>query len=211
MYAAQYVYKTVQTTTTPEMAYGTLVHRQFEDYVKKATPLPRDLQKHKQYIDTQLAPPAKPHTGYRVETERKVGLSRAMEPVGFFDKGVWYRGIIDASRYHVANDGVVSAKLLDYKTGKVRDDKRQLKLSALYCFAEGVQVVDTRYYWAQTMTETRAVYTIDQQASLWNEFVPDLHNYAQAYKTEVWTAKPSGLCNGWCPVTDCQFWRPKRK
>jgi hypothetical protein len=151
MYAAQYVYKTVQTTTTPEMAYGTLVHRQFEDYVKKATPLPRDLQKHKQYIDTQLAPPAKPHTGYRVETERKV------------------------------------------------------------CFAEGVQVVDTRYYWAQTMTETRAVYTIDQQASLWGEFVPDLHNYAQAYKTEVWTAKPSGLCNGWCPVTDCQFWRPKRK
>ena len=34
--------------------------------------------------------------------------------------------------------------------------------------------------------------------------------YAQAFKTDTWQPRPSGLCNGWCPVKTCEFWQPKR-
>jgi hypothetical protein len=40
--------------------------------------------------------------------------------------------------------------------------------------------------------------------------VPDLKQYATAFKTDVWQPRQSGLCNGWCPVTECEFWKPKR-
>jgi hypothetical protein len=46
--------------------------------------------------------------------------------------------------------------------------------------------------------------------ALWSKFVPDLRQYMEAFKTETWQARPSGLCNGWCPVTECEHWKPKK-
>jgi hypothetical protein len=31
-----------------------------------------------------------------------------------------------------------------------------------------------------------------------------------AFETDHWPKNPSGLCNGWCGVLDCDFWKPKR-
>ena len=66
------------------------------------------------------------------------------------------------------------------------------------------------YYWTQTKTTNGMTITRDQIPAIWREFLPALKQYAEAYATDTWQPRQSGLCNGWCPVTDCEFWRPKR-
>jgi hypothetical protein len=51
----------------------------------------------------------------------------------------------------------------------------------------------------------------DQIGAVWGEFLPNLKQYAQAFKEDIWQPRQSGLCGGYCPVTDCEFWRPKRR
>ena len=46
---------------------------------------------------------------------------------------------------------------------------------------------------------------------IWKKFIPDLRQYAEAFKTDTWQPRQSGLCNGWCPVKECEFWKQKRK
>ena len=50
----------------------------------------------------------------------------------------------------------------------------------------------------------------DQIDQLWAPFIGDLKQYMQAFREDIWQPRQSGLCNGWCPVTDCEFWKPKR-
>jgi hypothetical protein len=40
--------------------------------------------------------------------------------------------------------------------------------------------------------------------------MPDIKQYQQAFVQDVWQARQSGLCHGWCPVTTCEYWKPKR-
>ena len=105
------------------------------------------------------------------------------------------------------------ALIVDYKTGKPHNKHRQLATFALHTFAYYPEVneVKTCYYWTQTKTMTPRVYTRADIASMWADLTPDLKQYAQAFKEDIWHPRQSGLCNGWCPVKDCEFWRPKRK
>lgn len=194
--------KSVKEEKSEQMIWGERVHKHFEDRQGLGTPLPPELQEHEPFMERLEAMPGE-HA-----TERKIALNRAMQPCGFFDKDVWFRGIIDYSK---RKDNM--AVLVDYKTGKPHSKFQQLKLFALHTFAEHPQVdtVDVRFYWTKTCTTTGEAYRRSQIADLWKTFVPNLKQYAQAFREDIWQPRPSGLCNGWCPVKDCEFWKPRRK
>ena len=118
---------------------------------------------------------------------------------------VWWRGIID----YVKRDGP-DAVIVDYKTGKPHQKFGQLKLFALYLFAKHPEItqVQVLYYWTKTQTMTGALYTREMVGALWQEFVPNLKQYVEAFRTDTWQPRPSGLC-GWCPVKLCEHWRPR--
>ncbi len=99
-----------------------------------------------------------------------------------------------------------------HNTGKRKPDSRQLKLFALLIFAHFPEIVQckTDFIWLKTNEIDSAVYTREQEGELWKEFLPLLTQYKVAFKTGVFPPKRSGLCNGWCPVTGCENWRPKR-
>lgn len=196
------VIKSVKEDESEQMLYGNYVHKAFELRQQNGTPLPSDLAQHEAFMQVLAR-----HEGQHF-TEKKVALSRSVTPCSFFAKDVWWRGVID---YHKISNYVVS--ITDYKTGKVHRDFKQLKLFALWVFAEypQVTVVNTQYYWTQTRTCTGEQYTRDQVRALWREFVPHLAQYKEAFQTDTWQPRPSGLCNGWCPVTACEFWKPKRE
>jgi len=210
-YFEQYIAKSVKEQPTPEMAHGTWVHSQFEKYVESegTAKLDPTLKVHEPYLQ-------KLTTSYGKKfTELKWGLSRRLEPVNFYSPDVWARGIIDYQRWYATKepDGRMkeSLKLVDYKTGKRHTKDKQLKLFALYGFQTGAQLVDTEYYWTQDPSNpTRRVYSIAERDELWGSFLPDLRQYSESFKTNTWQARPNGLCNGWCPVTTCRHWGPKR-
>ena len=103
--------------------------------------------------------------------------------------------------------------LVDYKTGKPHQKFEQLSLFALHTFAmyPKHELIYVRYYWTKTGEESRWSYRRDDIAAMWGKFVPDLRQFAEAFKTDTWQPRQSGLCNGWCPVKDCEFWKPKRR
>ncbi len=180
--------------------WGTRVHKVMEDRVRDKTPLPDWAIQWE-----PLASKFDKH-GDKVFCEQKIGLTRGFRPTGFFDKDVWYRGVID-----VGIDGVTTF-LGDYKTGKIKENNDQLKLfSATYmCSHDYVESCDTKYFWLKHKKTTSLKVTRFEVPLIWQEFLPRVARLETAYDKDKWPKNPSGLCNGWCPVKDCPFWKPSR-
>lgn len=104
------------------------------------------------------------------------------------------------------------ARLVTHNTGKPHDKWKQLGMFAIHTFLQfpTVDLVNAQFYWTKTATATKKVWSREDVPHLWSMFLPDLKQYAQAFKTDTWQERPSGLCNGWCSVTQCPHWRPKR-
>ena len=184
--------------------WGLYVHKKFEMRQATREPLPTELAEHEPYMVRLDNIP-----GDRLWVEGQVALNKQIKPCDYWDKNVWWRGVIDWKKLAIADRRVA---LVDYKTGKAKDDFDQLMLSALHTFAmyPDVDIVDAHYYWTQTGVDTRKVFGRAEIPSMWAKFVPDLKQYKQAFDTDTWQKRQSGLCGGWCPVIDCEFWHPKR-
>ena len=137
--------------------------------------------------------------------ECEMALSSSFAPCEWQDG--WVRGIIDLLKVSGSE-----AWCVDWKLGKVKPDSKQLKLFALMVFYHypTVNTVHTSFEWLQFKQQTKETYTRDQIPELWAVFEKDLQQYVQAFKTDIWQCRPSGLCRGWCPVESCQHWRPKK-
>ena len=188
---------------TKEMLWGKDVHKHFENYLLYGTPLPADLLMHEQFLARFKALPGE------LAGEERIALDTKLQDCAYFGKDVWYRGQVDARKRDLQGR---SSYILDHKTGKVKNDYTQLKGFAMYEFLTqpNIDTVRVEFYWTQIRGTNGEVYTRDQLPELLRHFTPKLHRYADAFLTDTWIPKQSGLCNGWCPVTTCEFWRPKR-
>jgi hypothetical protein len=74
-----------------------------------------------------------------------------------------------------------------------------------------VNTVHVSYAWLVPNVVDKFVFKREDERAMWLNIAPDLKEYRTAFKIEVFNPKQSGLCNGWCPVTSCEFWKPKRK
>lgn len=190
--------------TTKEMQWGRDVHKHFEDFLLKGTALPTDLKTHEEFLGHFKALPGE------LAGEERIALDTNLRACGYFDKSVtvWWRGQVDARKRYQD-----SSYILDHKTGKVKNDFRQLKQFAIHEFLSQPQINQIRveYYWTQSKAASGEQYTRDQLPALLQELVPPLQRYVGSFRTGVWNPKQSGLCRGWCPVTTCEFWSPKRE
>lgn len=194
--------KSVKSEDTEAIIWGNRVHKAFEERHAQGKPLPADLDDHEEFM---LALTVLPGEHF---VEQKVALNAKMQPCGFFDEDVWHRGIID---YRKMRDD--HALIVDYKTGKPHNKFAQLKANALWVFHSHPEImaVKVMYYWTKTRTTSEETYRRTDVPALWQEFLPNLRQYKEAFKTDTWQPRPSGLCNGWCPVTGCEHWKPRRK
>lgn len=189
--------------------WGDYVHKEFEKYLNTSRPgfdhprpLPADLEQYREYLDRIASLPGTMHV------ECKYAININLQPCEFFAADVWCRAILDV--IHVNEQ---QASVMDHKTGKRKMDTRQLKLSALMTFLHHpeVDVVKTGYFWLKDKAYDSETYIRKDESDLWSEFLPDLNRYREAAKTMTYMPRPSGLCNGWCPVHACEFWKPKRR
>ena len=196
------VVKTAADTTGAAGEYGQYVHKAFENRLRHGTPLPSDLVQHDdKLVELSKLPGEKFY-------ERRIAINRKLAPSEFFGRTVWSRGVIDFLAVRGERAWVV-----DYKTGKRIPNNKQLKLCALYVFYNhtAVQQVEGSYYMTMGGLKQPAPVTFlrNQIPELWATFTPDLKQYVEAFKTDIWQERPSGLCRGWCPVTHCAHWEKK--
>ena len=124
-------------------------------------------------------------------------INTKFEPVDWADR--WVGSISDILK---VVDSI--AHVHDWKLGKIKPST-QLKLNALMVFYNypDVNTVHTSFEWVQFGQSTKDVHTRDQIPELWKSFEKDLMQYAQAFRTDTWQKRPSGLCKNYCPVTTC--------
>lgn len=189
------------------MQWGKDVHKKFENYLLYGEPLGADLVTHQGFLDSFLARPGV------LAGEERISLNNHLEMCSYFskdeEKPIWFRGQIDARKRDLES-GITH--ILDHKTGKVKNDYTQLKGFAMFEFLTQptIHTVTAEYYWTQIKGANGETYTRDMLPSMLRFFAARLGPYAEAYLTNHWIPKQSGLCNGWCPVTDCEYWKPKR-
>lgn len=182
---------------TVHTEWGSRVHTAFENAVKDGTPLPEGMTQWQGLADKVSALP-----GTKL-CEEKYALDRSFQPTEW--KGAWTRGIGDLV---VINKK--KALVADYKTGK-RKPTEQLDLYALYVFAHHpeVQTVTTNFVWLKDKRVDRQTRQREEVPIIWQSFLPRVAKLESAYERDRWPARSSGLCNGWCPVTSCEFNRKK--
>jgi hypothetical protein len=187
-----------------EQVYGEWVHEAFAMRLKSPhIKLPAELAAHEPFMQELALQP-----GWAF-IEHKAALAKTLDSCEWGDKNVWCRMIIDYLRVDAMSR---HAWLVDYKTGKPHKKFNQLIIYALWAFQEFgyFDTIGVRFYWTKTRTTTEKTWSRTQMRELWNELVPELHQYKEAFRSDTWQMRPGGLCFGWCPVIGCKHWRPKR-
>ena len=136
--------------------------------------------------------------------EKKLGITADLEPCGFYDKRVWFRGIADLLIIDVVGN---MAWVVDYKTGKSAKyaDKGQLELMALSVFAHypDIDRVKAGLFFVVAGDLVKDTYKTLDKVSLWKKWMTNYARMETAFEADVWNPRPSGLCRRHCQVTEC--------
>jgi len=191
------VVKDITDPPTEHLSYGLEVHKAAEDYIGKGTPIPEKYAFVKPHLDKLKSLP-----GDKL-CEEKLGLTRNLEPCGFFDKEVWWRGVADLI---ILNED--KAYIIDYKTGKSSKyaDTQQLEILSLALFKHFPQVKKVKAGLLFVVADDliKANYEQDSQGVYWSKWLEDTKRLEAAILNDVWNKKPNFSCRAWCSVTDCE-------
>jgi len=188
--------KNYAIVVSPQMQYGTEVHKALEDYARDRTELPKFYRQFKPQVDALLAIPGEQYL------EFKMALDDAQRPCDFDAPDYWVRGIVD----FMVIDGD-TAYVIDYKTGSNKyPDVNQLKLMSLMIFQlfNKVNTVKAGLLFVVHNSFLPEEYHRRDITKLWSAFTGDLARMKISFDNDLWPENPTGLC-GWCPVKSCQF------
>jgi len=181
---------------------GKIVHDCLYKYVIHGTPLPIKLRQHQR---TAEAYRRRKEVCDDVQGELKLCLNDKFEPVDWFAKDAYVRAVLDLLLIKGK-----TAILVDWKTGKPKNNWDQLELSAaiLSRYMPEIEEFHLVFEWLRdgerASPETGPILKSDMK-SVWLKFIPRVNEIEDARKTTEFPATPSGLC-GWCPVTSCPNW-----
>lgn len=197
--------KSVKQEPSEAMLWGNEVHKALEMRAKEGTRIPKSMRHFELLTDKIINAPGKTYAEY------KLACTKKLKPASFWDEDCWARGVGDLIK--IRENGTHAAAF-DWKTGKRKPNSKQLSLFALLVMANfpKVETCDTAFIWLKSPSNpTIGHYTKDDILDIMKQFVPTLKDMQHSDKEDVWPEKPSGLCYGWCPVTHCKHWRPKRE
>jgi len=173
---------------------GKLIHDSLKKRVIDKTPLPIELR----YLEKMAAKFANADGEKRGELQ--LALTEGYAPTTWFGKNVWVRAIIDLLIVKGTH-----AIIIDWKTGKVRDEWDQIKLSAavLSQFMPEIEDFTLTYVWtAHAHVSPPITMKKEHMVNVWADFQPRIGEIIEATKTTTFPAEPNPLCK-WCPVKSC--------
>jgi len=201
-YHAETIAKSVPWVQSEQAAYGELVHKAFELFLKKQTPLPLNL-KHWTPVLSQFA-----NAPGEKLVEQQITFNVNYEPTEWMARDAWLRVKSDLT---IING--TQAVIMDWKTGRQRDeDGMQLKLAAAVTFLldPNITEINMNYLWVQTKTITPFRMKSDQVADFWGNILPRVQRLQAAHDGNNFPARPNYLCRGWCGVKTCEFYEPRK-
>lgn len=184
------------------VTWGSEVHKAFEDYFKTGKPFPIGMRQFQTVADS-----IKAAVTPKVEelTETKLAINRDFQPVGYFDRDVWVRCVVD---YGIKNGS--KALIVDWKTGKKSQDSDQLALMAGMMFAQAEELtqITSSFVWLKEPKGNqmdKLVFSRENTGEIWDRFLRRVEAFEEAFVKEDFPAKPNGLCRRFCPVTSCPY------
>jgi hypothetical protein len=195
------VAKDFKQKDTEENTEGRRVHEALFKRVTKGTPLPLPYR-HMEPIAAKFAAASGEKHG-----EMRLALNENLQWVDYFAKDVWVRVVIDLLIVR-GSHGII----VDWKTGKQKDDYDQLELSAacLACAMPELETFEIVYVWLKDKNVTKRQISRQGLSQVWNKYLPRVDTMKRAVKATNFPAKKSGLC-GWCPVTTCPHYDENNK
>lgn len=202
-YAHKRYYKTYPVVETEAMRHGTRVHKALELYGlgEEQPETELDLIKnYTKYIDVMKS------KGGKFYAECQVALTDKLKLTQWFAPDAWARGVFD-----VALKNGRKLMVYDWKTGKPKEDLLQLQIFCAFAALAfpSVHEFDAKFIWLKNGTITGLPKTLRREdiKEIWSKLLPRVQRMKDAWDTEVWQAKPSGLC-GWCAHGDnCKYRR----
>jgi len=191
------VVKDIVEPPAEHLNYGLEVHKAAEDYIGKGTPIPEKYIFIKEHLDKLNL-----IKGEKL-CEYKMGLTSNLDPCGFFDKDVWWRGVADLI---ILNGD--KAYIIDYKTGKSAKyaDTKQLELlsCALFKHFPEVKKVKGGLLFLVANDLVKDDFEVDNEGVYWTKWLEDTQRLEAAIQNDVWNKKPNFSCRSWCSITDCE-------
>ncbi len=204
--------KSTNEPKSQELDRGEQLHEAMRKRINSDTPLPPNFI----YMEPWAVKLAKViHPFQIVLTELKLAVNAEGKPVGFFDKKVWLRGVVDYLRIvPTTTPGRDIGQIVDYKTGRPKDDWTQLMLSAylVFCHYSSLQEVRTQFLWTEYNDTSHEDFKRSDMAQAIAGIIPRIKKMEFSVSSGEYEPTPNGLCKEYCGVTQCQFHgKPYRK
>lgn len=199
-YGEIYDLKAVKDEDSQASKEGQADHENMRKRVIDGTPLPPNLR-HMELIAGKFAAANGQKWG-----EMKLALNTAFQPCGWFAKGTFVRCIIDLLIVQ-GTTGIV----VDWKFGKRKDDFTQMGLNAavLSKTMPELELFKTVLVYADGLPPIPKNYSLSKLQEVWADILPRAEAVRQAMLSKNYPPTRSGLCNGWCPVKHCEFYRDR--
>jgi hypothetical protein len=205
------VLKRVKEEPKDANEWGIRVHKNLEDACAQRAKLPEDVKYLQPFVDMVAEwrrGIERSKTGF-LGLEYKMAINKNLEPVNFFAADVWGRLVSDAIYVMPSGDKAI---ILDWKTGKRKPSSQMLYNALLaFCHFPSVNFIRTNFVWLKENTQDPAVFARADLPALWQKAMEELKVYRDVFVNETWIPRESGLCNGWCPVKTCEYWKPGKK
>jgi CRISPR/Cas system-associated exonuclease Cas4 (RecB family) len=189
--------KDISEAPTPYRDEGDKLHAYFEARLKHGTALPLGYVQHEGLLASVAASPGKFYY------EQKLAISATFRPVGYMGKNAWLRVVIDC----VKINGTY-AVILDWKTGKPKEDLTQLRLSAAVLFAHQPNLlthIRSALVYVNYDKIVRDEARRENLPALWAEILPRVKKFQRAHETQEFPPVPNSLCKKYCAVVSCPF------
>jgi CRISPR/Cas system-associated exonuclease Cas4 (RecB family) len=192
-----YVAKDLPKVETEAMKWGIRVHEAMEHRLGKKTPLPPEMEKFERLA--AVFDERRPRAEFWIQMDEQ-GLATS------FPSKAWGKGKLDAL---ILNNQEDEALIVDWKTGKVREDPFELQVFGLLVRSMWPEVkkIQGMYVWlsdgkaGKTHDLTDTGQTFAKVKGMWNAI--------QALNPEErWLPNPNPLC-GFCAVKTCEFNRTR--
>lgn len=196
-FAAENITKTSPFTESEASRYGKFVHKCFEDRILKKKKLPIDLLHHEPVM-AKLE-----NAKGEVLGEQRLALTEDLKPTGYFDSDVWVRGQVD---YAALSDTKVF--VVDYKTGKMKDDMDQveLMLAMFICYYPDIEDGAGAFYWTKHKKFTNTgIHSREDIQGMWAGYLPRVARMYEAIDTGTFPPKQNYLCASYCNCEECAY------
>ena len=195
----KFVLRDVPKEDTPALAYGRRTHEVFEHRLKEGKwPAGHDFNPAKWEPFALALDPRHPHV------EVPLAMTINGRGCGFWDPNAFLRGKVD-----VAVTSGEKCLIIDWKTGKPREDPLELEIFSLLIKANNSDLSSFtgRYVWLKELRVGKEHVVSPVRA--W-DYVKRRDEQVKGLERQggEWPANPTGLCP-WCPVKTCEHWREK--